>query len=69
MMRLSNCCDAQIIYSDICSECKEHCDEVENITEHIEIRRSVGRIGAKPYPDWDIKNKVYVVRVCDAFSI
>jgi len=22
----SNCCGAAIIYSDICSDCKEHCD-------------------------------------------
>ena len=26
-MRISECCGAEIIYSDICSECKEHCDE------------------------------------------
>ena len=23
---LSDCCGAEIIYTDICSECKEHCD-------------------------------------------
>ena len=26
-MRISECCGAEIIYSDICSECREHCDE------------------------------------------
>ena len=26
-MRISECCGAEIIYSDICSECKEHCNE------------------------------------------
>jgi len=26
-MKISECCGAEIIYSDICSECKEHCDE------------------------------------------
>ena len=24
-MELSECCDAKIIYSDICSKCIEHC--------------------------------------------
>ena len=28
-MKISECCGAEIIYSDICSECKEHCDEIE----------------------------------------
>ena len=23
---LSDCCGAEIIYTDICSECKEHCE-------------------------------------------
>lgn len=26
---VSNCCGAKIIWTDICSECKEHCDPVE----------------------------------------
>jgi hypothetical protein len=30
-MKISECCGAEIIYSDICSECKEHCDEAEEI--------------------------------------
>ena len=25
---ISNCCSANIIYTDICSECGEHCDAV-----------------------------------------
>ena len=25
---LSNCCCAEIIYSDICSACKEHCEPI-----------------------------------------
>ena len=27
IMKISECCGAEIILSDICSECKEHCDE------------------------------------------
>tara|TARA_R100001244_G_scaffold29803_1_gene28901 strand:+ start:387 stop:623 length:237 start_codon:yes stop_codon:yes gene_type:complete len=30
-MRTSNCCDAPIILTDLCAECKEHCDELEDI--------------------------------------
>lgn len=26
---VSDCCGAEIIYGDICSECKEHCDPLE----------------------------------------
>ena len=25
----SKCCDAKIMYSDICSLCKEHCDVID----------------------------------------
>jgi len=28
-MELSNCCDAIIILTDICSLCKEHCEVYE----------------------------------------
>ena len=52
-MRLSNCCDAQIIYSDICSECKEHCDRRDT-----NIRRSAV---PQHYPDFNAKTKKYVV--------
>jgi len=27
---LSNCCGAVIKFTDICSECGEHCDTIEN---------------------------------------
>jgi len=27
MRGISKCCDAPIIYTDICGECLEHCDE------------------------------------------
>ncbi len=30
-MRLSECCDAKIIYTDICSDCKEHCEVYEEV--------------------------------------
>ena len=30
-MKISECCGAEIIYSDIFSECKEHCYEAEEI--------------------------------------
>ena len=26
-MPVSNCCGTQIILTDLCSDCKEHCDE------------------------------------------
>lgn len=26
----SNCCGATIIWGDICSECKEHCEPIED---------------------------------------
>jgi len=26
---VSNCCGSRVIYSDICMECKEHCDLVD----------------------------------------
>ena len=29
-MKLSECCDAKIIYNDICSDCKEHCGIYED---------------------------------------
>ena len=30
-MRLSECCDAKIIYTDICDDCKEHCGIYEEV--------------------------------------
>ena len=34
--KLSECCDAKIIYTDICSKCMEHCGvyEEEDIVHH-----------------------------------
>ena len=32
-MKLSECCDARIIYTDICSHCKEHCGVYEETKE------------------------------------
>lgn len=32
----SNCCDALIIQTDICSNCKEHCEAVDNTEDEIE---------------------------------
>lgn len=29
----SNCCGAEIIWTDICSECKEHCEPVDDEEE------------------------------------
>ena len=29
-MNVSECCDAKIIYTDICSECMEHCGVSED---------------------------------------
>ena len=29
-MEVSDCCDAKIIYADICSECMEHCGGYED---------------------------------------
>ena len=28
-MKLSDCCAAEIIWHDICSECRDHCGELE----------------------------------------
>ncbi len=30
---LSECCDAPIIYTDICSKCKEHCESYDEEEE------------------------------------
>ena len=38
----SNCCDAKIIMGDICSDCKEHCQDVEELEED---KRNVGVCG------------------------
>lgn len=35
----SDCCGALIILTDICSNCKEHCDELEWKEEISKIRR------------------------------
>ena len=32
---VSNCCSAPIIHTDICSECKEHCCEIDKNGEEI----------------------------------
>ena len=29
MNLVSECCSAPIIYSDICSDCKEHCEAID----------------------------------------
>ena len=29
-MKLSECCDAKVIYTDICSKCMEHCGVYED---------------------------------------
>jgi len=29
-MEYSNCCDAKIIYGDICSDCGEHCEPIDD---------------------------------------
>ena len=29
-MKVSECCDAKIIYTDICSKCMEHCGVSED---------------------------------------
>lgn len=34
-MKLSECCDARIIYTDICNKCKEHCGIYEETDEEI----------------------------------
>lgn len=33
MSEVSECCGAPIIYTDVCSECKEHCDIVSDEEE------------------------------------
>ena len=29
-MKLSECCDAKVIYTDVCSKCMEHCGVYED---------------------------------------
>jgi len=36
VMKLSECCDAIIILTDICSSCKEHCDIYEDNNDNRE---------------------------------
>jgi hypothetical protein len=36
-MARSKCCDANMILSDICSECKEHCEEQDFFDSHFII--------------------------------
>ena len=60
-MKLSDCCGAPFYEpgfpdNDICTECKEHADAIDDRYIH----KSVGTIGAKHYPDWDMKNKKYI---------
>ena len=33
MSEVSECCGAPIIYSDVCSDCKEHCEIVDDEEE------------------------------------
>lgn len=56
IMRISNCCNSRIIFTDICSTCKEHAVVVDQ--RDPSIRRST----TVHYPDWDLKNKKYIVR-------
>ena len=28
-MKISDCCESKIIYTDICSNCKEHCESIK----------------------------------------
>ena len=53
-MEISKCCGAKIIFTDICSECREHTNVIEEQRD-LNIRRS----STVHYPDWDIKNKEY----------
>lgn len=39
MSNYSQCCNAEIVYTDVCSVCKEHCDkEYKNAIENRVIR-------------------------------
>ena len=33
-MKLSDCCAAEIIWHDICSDCRDHCGELEDDDEY-----------------------------------
>ena len=33
-MNLSDCCAAEIIWHDICSDCRDHCGELEDDDEY-----------------------------------
>jgi len=36
---VSSCCGAGVIYSDICMECKEHCDLVDDEEDEEELEK------------------------------
>jgi hypothetical protein len=36
-MMISECCGALIVLSDVCSECKEHCDDAESIEDRYDM--------------------------------
>ena len=36
-MKLSDCCAAEIIWHDICSDCRDHCGELEDDHETIAL--------------------------------
>lgn len=35
----SNCCGAEVIWTDICAACLEHCEPIDEEEEDNEIRR------------------------------
>ena len=39
-METSNCCDARIIHTDICSECGEHADIIEEQSHAIPLAKN-----------------------------
>ena len=63
---ISNCCGASIILTDLCSQCKEHCDsECEEHTPYYQPEEKDNNVPEryyceecdedlpKPEPDWD----------------
>jgi hypothetical protein len=34
---VSDCCGAEVIYQDICSDCKEHCDPISDEEDDDEL--------------------------------
>ena len=65
-MRFSECCGARIDLTDICSECREHCDDRKDDSHYDKDKDgdrrtpNIQRSMTCHYPDYDKTNKEYI---------